>query len=105
MSDHDEKHYYPYGAYGNPPMPPNPYYPYPAPPAAQGLKSWADYRNPSWVKGAVVGAAAAFVLSNPAVKKNLVKGVVGLWGTLRGGVEELKEQIRDVQAEKGGESD
>jgi hypothetical protein len=65
------------------------------------LRGWFDYKNPAYVKGAVVGAALAFVLANPTVKKALVKGVVGAWGSLQGGVEELKEQIRDVQAEQG----
>jgi len=72
-------------------------------PQQTNLKAWFDYKNPSYVKGAVVGAAVTLLLTNPTVKKAIVKGVVGVWGTLQGGVEELKEQIRDVQAEMGGE--
>lgn len=67
------------------------------------LRSWFDYKNQAYIKGAVVGAAATLILTNPTVKKALVKGVVGIWETLQGGVEEFKEQIRDVQAEKGEE--
>ncbi len=77
------------------------YYQYPAVPDGYHLRGWVDYKNPAWIKGAVVGAAAAFVIANPVVRKTIVKGVVGLWGSLQGGVEELKEQIRDIQAEKG----
>ncbi|WP_303850209.1 hypothetical protein [Seleniivibrio woodruffii] len=71
--------------------------------AASHLKEWFNFREPSYVKGFVIGAGVALVLTNPAVKKAIVKGVVKLWGGLQGGVEELKEQIRDVQAEMGGE--
>lgn len=60
---------------------------------------WFDYKNDQWVKGAVVGAAAAVLLTNSTVQKTLAKGVIGLWGTLQSGVEEFKEQIRDIQAE------
>lgn len=67
------------------------------------LNGWFDYRNPAYIKGAVVGAVAALILTNPGVKKMLVKSVVGIWDTLQGGVEEFKEQIRDIQAEKGEE--
>jgi len=71
--------------------------------AASHVKEWFNFREPSYVKGFVIGAGVALILTNPAVKKALVKGVVKLWGGLQGGVEELKEQIRDVQAEMGGE--
>ncbi len=76
------------------------YYPHTA---ASHVKEWFNFREPSYVKGFVIGAGVALVLTNPTVKKALVKGVVKLWGGLQGGVEELKEQIRDVQAEMGGE--
>lgn len=79
------------------------YYQYPAPESYGYLHGWVNYKNPAWVKGAVVGAAAAVIVANPTVRKAIVKGIAGIWGTLQGGVEELKEQIRDVQAEKGEE--
>ena len=85
------------------------YYPYPYPPqyADQSmyphLKQWFNFREPSYVKGFVVGAGIAVLLTNPAVKKALVTGLVKVWGGLQSGVEELKEQIRDVQAEVEGE--
>lgn len=82
----------------------NNYYPY-AQNQQTYLQGWVDYRNPAYIKGAVVGAALTLLITNPTIKKALVKGVVGIWGTMQGGVEELKEQIRDVQAEKGTEQD
>lgn len=72
-------------------------------PDGSHLKSWFNFKEPSYVKGFAVGAGVALILTNPAVKKALVKGVVKVWGGFQGGVEELKEQIRDVQAEMGGE--
>lgn len=88
----------PYGYY------PYPYAPQYADPSAYPyLKQWFNFREPSYVKGFVVGAGIAVLLTNPAVKKALVKGVVKVWGGLQSGVEELKEQIRDVQAEVEGE--
>jgi len=64
-----------------------------------GAESWVNFRNPSYLKGFVVGAGVALVLSNPAVQKALVTGVVKLWSTVQGGVEEVKEQIQDIKAE------
>ena len=86
------------------------YYPYPYPQQQYAdhsvypyLKQWFNFREPSYVKGFAVGAGLAILLTNPAVKKAIVKGVVKVWGGLQSGVEELKEQIRDVQAEVEGE--
>lgn len=73
--------------------------PYPDPSIYPHFKQWFNFREPNYVKGFVVGAGVAVLLTNPAVKKAIVKGVVKLWGGLQSGVEELKEQIRDVQAE------
>ncbi|MGE4497161.1 MAG: YtxH domain-containing protein [Deferribacterales bacterium] len=95
----------------NPQAPHYGYYPYPYPPQQQyadpsvypHLKQWFNFREPSYVKGFAVGAGIALLLTNPTVKKAIVKGVVKVWGGLQSGVEELKEQIRDVQAEVEGE--
>ena len=90
------------------PQQPYAYYPY-APQQAYDptiyphLKQWFNFREPNYLKGFVVGAGIAVLLTNPAIKKALVKGVVQVWGGLQSGVEELKEQIRDVQAEVEGE--
>lgn len=83
-------------------VPQQQYYTYPQAQSTY-FQGWVDYRNPSYVKGAVVGAAVTLLLTNPTVKKTIIKSVVGIWGMFQGGVEELKEQIRDVQAVQGEE--
>jgi hypothetical protein len=70
------------------------------PPQAPGtFESWVDFRNSGYLKGFVVGAAAALILTNPTVQKALVGGVVKIWSAVQGGVEEVKEQIQDIRAE------
>jgi hypothetical protein len=49
--------------------------------------------------GALVGAAAAYLLSNESVQRTAIRSVVSLWSTLQGGVEEMKERFRDAEAE------
>lgn len=52
------------------------------------------------IAGLVVGAAAAYLLSNEAVQRSMIGSVVSLWSTLQGGVEEMKERFRDAEAER-----
>jgi hypothetical protein len=68
-----------------------------APKAA--LASWVNVTDPAYVKGLLLGAGAALVLTNPAVQKALVGGAVRMWAAVQGGIEEIKEQIEDVKAE------
>ncbi len=63
------------------------------------MESWVNFRNSSYLKGFVVGAGVALVLTNPSVQKALVAGVVKLWSAVQGSVEEVKEQIQDIKAE------
>ncbi|MBB4305429.1 uncharacterized membrane protein YebE (DUF533 family) [Rhodobium orientis] len=60
-----------------------------------------------FIKGALIGAAAAYVLTNPKVQHAVIKGSVRAWDFLQGGIEEVKERFRDaeaeVQAEKGSD--
>ncbi|PID73963.1 MAG: hypothetical protein CSB33_00870 [Desulfobacterales bacterium] len=70
---------------------------YPAPPAT--VDNWFQFNNPAYVKGLVVGAAVALVAANPTVQRAVVSGVVKLWTGLQGGVEEIKEHVKDVKAE------
>lgn len=69
-----------------------------------GLESWFNFRNSGYLKGFVVGAGLALVLTNPAVQKAMVSAGVRLWSTVQGGVEEVKEQIQDVKAEMSRKS-
>ena len=66
------------------------------------LKSWFDFESPGYLKGLLIGAGVAVVLGHPAVRKAIISGAVNAWDSVSGGVEELKEQIRDARAEKNG---
>jgi hypothetical protein len=69
-----------------------------APPTTLG--SWFDYRNPSYIKGLLIGAGAALLITNPTVQAAVVKGAVSAWSVVVGGIEEIKERVRDARAEK-----
>lgn len=129
--DHTKQAYYPQQAQqdgtmqqaqgmGQPahtPMQPQPYYPqqaaaYPGYPAApyyqqQQLPAPATgFINERFVKGLLIGAAAAYILTNENVQRTAIKGAVKAWSLLQGGVEELKERFHDAEAEiraEGGE--
>jgi len=88
-----------------PPPPPPPYggysgaapgygYGYPPPPAGGGQQSMQQALI--W---AALGAAAAWVLSDPAVRDKLVKQAIKLYTEMAVGMEEMKEKIADLKAE------
>lgn len=83
---------------------PVPYSSYPAP-TASWTRGWFAFSDSSYLKGLVLGAGVAYLLSNPAVQKALVKGAVTLWSTIQGGVEEVKEQIQDIKSEMSMKDD
>jgi hypothetical protein len=64
-----------------------------------GLASWFNVTQPAYLKGLLLGAGVALVLTNPTVQKALVGGAVRVWAAVQGGIEEVKEQIEDVKAE------
>lgn len=76
--------------------PPQAAAPMPQPPGAPPLFGFANER---FVKGLLIGAAAAYVLSNESVQHSLIKGAVRLWTGLQGGLEEVKERFQDAEAE------
>jgi hypothetical protein len=49
--------------------------------------------------GALLGAAAAYVLADEALRGKIMKSVLRLYTGLAGSVEEFKEQMADVRAE------
>lgn len=56
--------------------------------------------------GALLGAAATYVLSDEELRGKIVKGAMKLYSGVAGGFEELKEQIADLKAEaEAGMSD
>jgi hypothetical protein len=59
----------------------------------------ASVFNDRFVKGLLIGAAAAYLLTNETVQRTAIKGVVKVWSLLQGGVEELTERFHDAEAE------
>jgi len=62
-------------------------------------QSWFNFSNSGYLKGFVIGAGVALVLGNPTVQKSIVSGAVKCWSALQGGVEEVKEKVKDIKAE------
>ncbi|WP_029007247.1 hypothetical protein [Azospirillum halopraeferens] len=56
-------------------------------------------RTEQFLVGALVGAAAAYVLSDAELRGKLLKSGLQLYGSLAGGLAEMKEQVSDLQAE------
>jgi len=52
-----------------------------------------------FLKGLIIGGAAAYLLTNEQVQQSAIKGVVKVWTLLQGGVAELKERFHDAEAE------
>jgi hypothetical protein len=70
-----------------------------------GVGSWFQFSNSGYLKGFLIGAGATLLITNPTVQKTLVRGTVKLWSFLQGGVEEVKEQFRDIKAEMSQEKE
>lgn len=68
-------------------------------PATSAPSSFLSLGNDRFLKGLLIGAAAAYLLTNENVQRTAIKGVVKLWGSLQGGVEEIKERFADAEAE------
>lgn len=64
-----------------------------------GLSSFFNFKDERFLKGAIVGAAATFLLTNDSVQKSAIKSLVKVWSLFQGGVEEVKERFRDAEAE------
>ncbi len=52
-----------------------------------------------FLKGLLIGAAAAYILTNESLQRTAIKGAVKAWTTVQGGLEELKERFQDAEAE------
>ena len=82
----------PMGYYGYPM-----YAPQAAPQYAQQQSS--SLLNERFFKGLLIGAAAAYLLTNENVQRTAIKGAVKAWSLLQGGVEDRKERFHDAEAE------
>lgn len=49
--------------------------------------------------GLAIGGGLAYLLSDEALRGKLLKGVIGAYTDLTGGLAEMQEQIADLQAE------
>lgn len=89
----------PQGAY----MPAPPGYPgndlQPASPTPGERTPFFNISNPKFLKGAALGAAAAYLLTNENVQRAAIKTSVKAWMMLQGGLEEFKERFKDAEAE------
>ncbi|PID40001.1 MAG: hypothetical protein CR984_05470 [Proteobacteria bacterium] len=70
------------------------------PTAPSTVTTWFDFSNPNYIKGLLVGAGATLLVTNPTVQNAVVKGAVAAWSAVVGGIEEVKERIRDAKAER-----
>ena len=68
-------------------------------PASSGLGSFFQLDNDSYWKGILVGSLVTLLLTNAAVKKGIMKTVIKASASVKGGIEELKEQLGDLEAE------
>lgn len=59
--------------------------------------------NEQFLLGALIGAAAAYVLGDEKLRGKLMKSGMNLYASLIGGFEELKEQAADIHAEMEAE--
>ncbi len=58
-----------------------------------------NFRDQQFWKGALLGAAAALLVTNDTVQKSVIKGAAKVIGAVQGGVQEIKEKFEDVRAE------
>jgi hypothetical protein len=56
-------------------------------------------RAEQFLLGLLIGAGAAYVLSDDELRGKLFKGAVRAYASMMGGVAEMKEQIADLAAE------
>ncbi|MFD2249106.1 hypothetical protein FHS82_002863 [Pseudochelatococcus lubricantis] len=80
---------------------PNPFAggPFPGGAGSAGANLHAHPGADSFVKGLLIGAGAAWLLTNEAAQRTIMRTAVQLWTAVQGGVEELKEKLHDAEAE------
>lgn len=59
----------------------------------------STFNNAEFLKGALIGAAVGYILTNEKAQKTIMKTVAKGTQMLQMGVEEIKERFEDVKAE------
>lgn len=67
--------------------------------ASSDRESITGLSTADFVKGALIGAGATWLVTNEKVQRAVFKSIVRIGGMFQGGIEELKEQYEDAQAE------
>lgn len=62
-------------------------------------RGFGSGQTEQFVIGALLGAAAAYVLADEELRSKIMKSVMKLYAGLTGGIEEFKEQMADLKAE------
>jgi hypothetical protein len=66
----------------------------------QGMSAYLPARHrDQFLMGLVLGAGAAWVLSDEALRAKMIKAGMKLYANIAGGFEELKKQMADIRAE------
>lgn len=73
--------------------------------SCSSVSEWFAFSDTCYLKGFLAGAGITFLVSNSTVQKAIVRGVINLFSVVQGGVEEVKEQIRDIKAEMSQKSE
>lgn len=69
-----------------------------APTSAPGTPALGILNN-RFVMGMLVGGALTYVLTNEAIQRAAIRGVMQIWLGIQGGIEETKERFRDAESE------
>lgn len=59
----------------------------------------SDFFNGDFVKGALIGAGIAFLLTNKTTQNAIFKGFTKANDLVQAGIEEIKERIEDAKAQ------
>lgn len=67
----------------------------------RGLRGGLAARRPNeqFMLGALLGAAAIYVLGDEKLRGKIIKSGMNLYASVIGGLEEMKEQAADIRAE------
>lgn len=63
------------------------------------INLFGETPSDKFLRGLLIGGAAAYILTNENAQKAIIKTGVKLFSALAGGVEEFKEKIMDAKAE------